>query len=151
MVTTTFSMMTNLYAHMVYSAKICMLYKTQRRTFSFYNLAYDLGLVFQIRLGCTGPEGKFLDKMQTKVLWVFFLVIHSHLYSFALRFQFYQTHATSYSFCVGERRKTWLKTIPLSQWFKKSIQKPQVWELSKLCQETSMKLYNVQYVHEVGF
>ncbi len=31
-------------------------------------------------------------------------------------------------------------------WFKKSIQKPQVWELSTLCSETSMKLY----VHEFG-
>ncbi len=29
----------------------------------------------------------------------------------------------------------------------KSIQKPQVWELSRLCQETSTKLY----VHELGF
>jgi hypothetical protein len=29
---------------------------------------------------------------------VFLLAIHSHLYSFALRFLFLQTHATSYSF-----------------------------------------------------
>jgi hypothetical protein len=65
---------------------------------------------------------------------------HSHLYSFALRFLCLQTHATSYSFyssvtehCKGERRKSWQKTIPSSLWFKKSIQKPQVWELSSLC------------------
>jgi hypothetical protein len=32
-------------------------------------------------------------------------------------------------------------------WFKRSIQKPQVWELSRLCPETSKKLY----VHEFGF
>jgi hypothetical protein len=37
-------------------------------------------------------------KIQTKVLRVFLLVIQSHLYSFALRFIFLQTHATSYSF-----------------------------------------------------
>ncbi len=36
---------------------------------------------------------------------------------------------------------------PPSIWFKKSIQKPQVWELSRLCPETSTKLY----VHEFGF
>ncbi len=38
--------------------------------------------------------------------------------------------------CEGERWKTWWKTIPPSLWFKKSIQKPQVWELSRLCSET---------------
>jgi hypothetical protein len=43
------------------------------------------------------PEVKFLDEIQTKVLRVFLLAIHSHLYSFALRFLFLQTHATSYS------------------------------------------------------
>ncbi len=57
---------------------------------------------------CT--EAEFLDKIQTKV---FLLAIHSHLYRFALRYLFLQTHATSYSFhssitvhCKGERRKT---------------------------------------------
>jgi hypothetical protein len=44
------------------------------------------------------PEAAFLDEIQTKVLRVFLLVIHSHLYSFALTFIFLQTHATSYSF-----------------------------------------------------
>ncbi len=60
------------------------------------------------------PEAEFLDENQKKVLRVFLLAIHSHLYSFALRFLFLQTHATSYSFyssfnvhCKGERRKTW--------------------------------------------
>ncbi len=44
----------------------------------------------------------------------------SPLYSFALKFLFLQTHATSYSFyslatvhCKGERRKTWWKPFPL--------------------------------------
>ncbi len=49
------------------------------------------------------PEAEFLDENQTKV---FLLAIHSHLYSFALRFLFLPTHATSYSFCKGEWRIT---------------------------------------------
>jgi hypothetical protein len=44
-------------------------------------------------------EAKFLDEIQTKDLRVFLLAIQSHLYSFALRFLFLQTHVTSYSFC----------------------------------------------------
>ncbi len=39
-----------------------------------------------------------MDEIQTNVLRIFLLAIHSHLYSFALRFLFLQTHATSYSF-----------------------------------------------------
>ncbi len=35
-------------------------------------------------------EAEFLDEIQTKVLRVFLLAIHSHLYSFALRFLFLQ-------------------------------------------------------------
>ncbi len=60
---------------------------------------------------CT--EAEFLDGIQTKVLRVFLLAIHSHLYSFALRYLFLQTHTTSYVklmysvHCKGERRKTW--------------------------------------------
>ncbi len=43
-------------------------------------------------------EAEFLNEIQTKVSRVSLLAIHSHLYSFALRFLFLQTHATSYSF-----------------------------------------------------
>ncbi len=64
-------------------------------------------------LNC-GPEAEFLDEIQTKVLKVFLLSMHSHFYSFSLRFQFLQTHATFYSFyssvtayCKRERRKTY--------------------------------------------
>ncbi len=67
------------------------------------------------------PEAEFLDEIQTKVLIFFLLAIHSHLYSFALRFLFFQTHATSYSFyssvtvhCKWERRKTDRKPNPLT-------------------------------------
>jgi hypothetical protein len=35
------------------------------------------------------PEAEFLDEIQTKVFRVFLLAIHSHLYSFALRFLFF--------------------------------------------------------------
>ncbi len=43
-------------------------------------------------------EAEFLDEIQAKFSRVFLLAIHSHLYSFTLRFLFLQTHATSYSF-----------------------------------------------------
>jgi hypothetical protein len=48
-------------------------------------------------------EAEFLDKIQTIVLRVFLLVIHSHfyMYSFALRSLFLQTQAISYSFYEG--------------------------------------------------
>jgi hypothetical protein len=47
----------------------------------------------------TTTEDEFPDEIQTIVLR-FFL----HIYSFALRFIFLHTHATSHSFCKGERR-----------------------------------------------
>jgi hypothetical protein len=49
-------------------------------------------------------EAEFSD-IQAKVLSVFLLFIHRHFYSFALRFLFLHTHATSYSFFNGESRK----------------------------------------------
>jgi hypothetical protein len=38
----------------------------------------------------SGPEAEFLDEIQTKVLRVFLLAIHSHLYGFALDFYFFK-------------------------------------------------------------
>ncbi len=102
------------------------------------------------------PEAEFLDEIQTKVLKAFLLAIQSHLNSFALKFLFLKTHATSYSFyssatvhCKRESRKTWSKTIPPSLWFKKFIQKPlkKTLKLSRLCPESSTKLC----VHEFCF
>jgi hypothetical protein len=68
----------------------------------------------------SSPEAEFLDEIQTNVLRIFLLAIYSHLYSFALRFLFLQTQATSYSFYSsvtlhfkGEKRKTWYKQYPL--------------------------------------
>ncbi len=43
-------------------------------------------------------EAQFSDKIQTEALGVFLLAINNHLYSFALRFLFLQTHTTSYVF-----------------------------------------------------
>jgi hypothetical protein len=75
-------------------------------------------------------KAEFSDEIQSKkVFRVFLLAIESHLYSFL----FLQAHATSYSFSdallytVKEKGgKPGRKQHPLSQWFKKSIQKPQV-------------------------
>ncbi len=47
---------------------------------------------------CDHTEAEFLEEIQIKVLRVFLLAIQCHLYSFALRFLFLQTHATTYSF-----------------------------------------------------
>jgi hypothetical protein len=41
-------------------------------------------------------EAEFLGEIQTKILRVLLLAIHSHLYSFTNRIIFLQTHATSY-------------------------------------------------------
>ncbi len=61
------------------------------RVYNVYSLHTDSSLYG----GMKRPEVEFLDEIQTKV---FLLSIQSHLYSFALRFLFLQTHATSYSF-----------------------------------------------------
>ncbi len=83
----------------------------------------------------------------SKSLKSFLFVIHSHLYSFALKFLFLQTHATSYSLCKGERRKTWQKITRYHPflWFMKSIQKPQ--KSLRTLKKPSTKLY----VHEFAF
>ncbi len=47
------------------------------------------------------PQAEFLDEIQTKVFRVFLLAIHNHLYSFASRFLFLQTHTTSYIFYIS--------------------------------------------------
>jgi hypothetical protein len=49
-------------------------------------------------LSSMNPEAEFVDEIQTKVLRVFLLAFHSHLYSFTLRFLFLQSHVISYSF-----------------------------------------------------
>jgi hypothetical protein len=56
-------------------------------------------LVFHAQISTYGAtKAEFLEEIQAKVLRVFLLAIHSHLFSFALRFLLIQTHTTSYSF-----------------------------------------------------
>jgi hypothetical protein len=50
-------------------------------------------------------EADFLDEIQTTVLRVFLIAIHSHLYSFALRFLFLQTHTTYYTVLYTVKEK----------------------------------------------
>ncbi len=64
------------------------------------------------------PEAEFLDEIQKQFLRGSFFTF-SHLYSFTLRYIFFQTRTTSYSFyssvtvhCKRERRKTWQKIMP---------------------------------------
>ncbi len=89
----------------------------------------------------TGTEAEFLGEIRTKVLRVFLLAIHRS----CLEISISTAHATSYSFWVSYCKEK--GGIPPTLWFKKYIQKPQVWELSRLCPETSTKFY----VHEFGF
>ncbi len=78
-------------------------------------------------VSCT--EAEFLNVIVTKVLRVFFLSIHSHLY---------------YRILLPPLNKSDLKLVCNVNIVYK---KPQVGELSRLCPETSTKLY----VHEFGF
>ncbi len=101
----------------------------------------------------TCVNSKFRGRIGTKVLRVFFLAIHSHLYSFVLRFWFLQTHATSYSFYRGRiLGRNWDKSLksfssfssqsPLLTNFTPTpqhcIRKPQVWGLSRVCTEPKL-------------
>ncbi len=73
------------------------------------------------RIGKAGkrwPEAEFLDEILTKVLRVILLatvLIDSHLYSFALRFMFLQTHATStYFFKLTQKSLTYFYRFTVS-------------------------------------
>jgi hypothetical protein len=72
-----------------------------------------------------------LDEIQITIVRVFLVAIHSHLYSFALRFIFLPTHAPSYKFYYA------ITVIP-----DRNASFPR-----NPCPETSTKLY----VHEFGF
>ncbi len=82
----------------------------------------------------TLPEAEFSDEIQTKVLRVFLLDIHRHLYSFSLRFlsfkftQFLTVSKVQLLYTVNEKGgKPDRKPYPLPYGLiKKSIQKPEV-------------------------
>ncbi len=97
-------------------------------------------------------EAEFLDETQTKVLGVFLLAIHSHIYSFL----FLQTHATSYSFyssvtilyTVNETGgKPEKKTIPLPYGLRNLYRNLKSENFQDCAQKPQRKLY----VHEFGF
>ncbi len=101
---------------------------------SLVSLSPSLGWVTRVRLVVNySAEAEFLDEIQKKSL--LFTVT-----STALPWDFYFFKLT--------QPLTVSLTYPLPYGLRnqKSIQKPQVWELSRLCPETSMKLY----VHEFG-
>jgi hypothetical protein len=67
-------------------------------------------------------KGRILGRNRDKNLKSFLLAIQSQLYSFALGFLFLtQPLTVSTVHCKEESRKTGSKTIPTSQWFKKSM------------------------------
>ncbi len=67
--------------------------------FYFFKLLYGRTSFFRGTSKISDPfRGQILGQIQTKVLRVFLLAIHSQLDSFALRFLFLQTPATSYRF-----------------------------------------------------
>jgi hypothetical protein len=95
----------------------------------------------------TPPEAKLSDEIQTKVLRVFLLIIHNHLYSFALRFLFLKTHATSSSFCKEKEEKPDGKPHPLPYGLRNPFRNLKSENSQDYALEASMKLY----VHEFGF
>jgi hypothetical protein len=76
------------------SSKLCSVIQSLQDR---YSLGNTVALWF-VDKNHACPEAEFLDEIQTKVFRVFLLAIFSHLYSFAVRFLFFQSHATSYSF-----------------------------------------------------
>jgi hypothetical protein len=100
------------------------------------------------------PEAEFLDKIQTQSLTSFRPCYSQPPLQLCLEISISSNHASSYLFLqilytIKEKGgKPDRNLFPFYLWFKKSSQKPQVWELSRLvCPETSTKLY----VHEFGF
>jgi hypothetical protein len=80
-----------------YHSRVCRCRQPRKLT-ECIDLGKVQSLCIILAMPKTSTEAEFLDEIQTKVLRVFLLVIHSHLYNFALRFLFLQTHTTSYSF-----------------------------------------------------
>jgi hypothetical protein len=87
----------------------------------------------QRTLHCTQTVAEVLDEIQTKVLRVFLLAIHSHLHSFALRWLFLRTHTTSYVLRISTaqllsnvKKKEGNLEENHTPFPKKSIKKPQV-------------------------
>jgi hypothetical protein len=88
---------------------------------------------------CIVHRGRILGRNPDHVLRVFLLAIHCHPYSFAFRFLFFQTHATSYSFYS-------YRTLPLVKEIRTKSSSLRTLKIMPRT-ETSAKLY----VNEFGF
>ncbi len=99
-------------------------------------------------LQCCCPEAEFLDEIQTKVLRVFLstsTTLPWDLYFFKLTQHLKVATVQLTVHCKGERRKTWYNHILLPYGLRNLYRN--LWQLSRLCTETSTKLY----VYEFGF
>jgi hypothetical protein len=97
-------------------------------------------------------EAEFLDEIQTKQFSSLLFTVTSSAFRWDFYFfkltQPFTVSTVQLLYTVKEKGgKRDRKNHILSLWFKESIKKPQVWELSRLCPEISMKLY----IHEFGF
>ncbi len=95
-----------------------------------------------------------MNEIQANVLRVFLLAIHSYLYSFALKFIFLQTQATSYSFysallyTVKERGgKPDRKPHPLPALIKKKIKFSSYIRKFRVEQLQSLLIYGEIFAH----
>jgi hypothetical protein len=94
-------------------------------------------------------EAEFLDKIQKKVFRVFLLAAHKSALQLCLEISISSNSRIlvqflEFNYCTKEEN---LIENPPSLRFKKSIQEPEVWELSRLCLENLTKLD----VHEFVF
>ncbi len=95
----------------------------------------SLNIIWDHTLWTSWAEAEFLDEIQTKISIVFLLAILRHcLFEISISSNSrYLLQFLQFSYCkLLRRNKENLKeTIPPSPWFKKSIQKSKVWELSR--------------------
>ncbi len=120
--------------HSTHMQQACQLYSSHDKKCAVLGMVcctvqYVASYIPYLSQGFT--EAEFLVIIETKMLRVFLLAIHSHLYTVLLDF----TPPPSL-------KKSGLKLV----WWQNCLRKPQVWKLSRLCPETSTNLY----VHEFG-
>jgi hypothetical protein len=108
----------------------------------YCNASMQIGRIvdYRRRVWPTKQEAEFLDEIQTKE----FTSLLCHLYSFALRFLFVQTHATSCYFVKEKGGKPDRRPCPLLYVLRNPYRELRTF---KKMPETPMKLY----VHDFGF
>ncbi len=163
----------------------CMIHSLQnyyKSVGKFKYILWEYSLVRYVGLAQTGEqvsgykilyiEWQILGRIQRPNSWMksrknSVLAIHSHLYSFALRFLSISSNSCNLLHISSNSRNILhISTVQLLHTVKEKggkphgkpypspnglrnpyRQKPQVWELSRLCPETSTKLF----VHEFGY